>query len=309
MKKQFLILASLALLASANLNADDYTDGEPSWYSEEVTVTENEITRKNANGDWVPFIDKTFSACANVKISDTIQSLEQARDEGEKIAKAKLDKYLKSKKETKALESKHELSNWKYNDSLQDGGAYVQVQAKVSVEKPKPEVKTVDYSQNISEMNTLGRVLQYASDKLTLVDKLSFGSMESIEAHRVVYASNGSSVNGIKGTTDLYYPDGVMIHDTVLNIGNCDTKFRLKNVIKGRKTIIIIRADVNTDADKLVITYKGEKYSAKIQKDKKNRWRNLIFEVPEGTITEYSPEFTIESAKVNIGTISIYQLL
>lgn len=309
MKKLFLISTSLLFLIAANLNADDYTYDVPSWYSEEVTVTESEITRKNADGQWVPFIDKTFSACATVKISDAIQSLEQARDEGEKAASAKLDAYLKKNKETKALESKYKLSNWKYNDSLQNGCAYVKVEAKVSIEKQKPVVQAVDYKQSISEANTLARILQYDSDRLTLVDTLNLSSMESMEAHRLRYTNNSSNAIVPKGKSALYYPDGTMIYDTVINIGNCDTIFNLKNIVKGRKTVIIIRADVNTDAEKLVITYKNKNYTASIKKDSKNRWRNLIFEVEEGTLTEYSPEFTIKSAKMNIGTISIYQLL
>ncbi|MCR5290897.1 MAG: hypothetical protein K6E51_12975 [Treponema sp.] len=309
MKKLFLSIIALGAVLAAPLFSEDFGDGEPSWFTQDITVDEHEITRKNANGDWVPFIDKTFSACANVKISDTVQSLEDARTAAEKVAAEKLTTYLKSHKETKALEKTPVLAKWRYDDSLANGGAYVLVQVVASIEKPRAQAKVIDYKQSIAEMSyDLPRVLLWGKDKMTLVDKISFGSQESIESHRITFAEGTRQV---RGKDSAYYPDGTLVYDTVQKFKNGSMSFSIKNSIKNRKTLIVIRTDVNTDNKELVLTYNGNKYTANIEKDTGNHWRNLCFEIDEFVITEYRPAFTIESTYEyqGVATISIYQLL
>ena len=307
----FAVITALMVLMGTALFAEDF----PSWYTEEVTTSEQEITRKNANGDWVVFIDKTYYACANVKCSDKIYSLEMARDAAEKLANEKLDKYLKSIKENDALKAKHTMERYKYNDSLTDGGAYVQVAVVVSKEKVIEPEKVPDVKEEISVMSKLPRILLYGSERLTLVDTLQFYSAESTEAHRVSLSTKekakGNKSKYSKSQESFNYPDGVQVSDTVYNLQETSLQFNLRNVVKGRKTVIIIRTDVSTDNEKLILNYKGNSYEAKITKDKKNRWRNIIFEIPEGEITEYTPQFFIEALKNNIsvGSISVYQLL
>ena len=99
MKKTTLLLSCLFTLLSFAAFGQEFP---PSWYSEDVTVSETTMTRKNKNGDWVEFVDKTFTACAEVKVQDDIYSLEMARDAAEELANKKLDSYLKSKKEKEA---------------------------------------------------------------------------------------------------------------------------------------------------------------------------------------------------------------
>ena len=92
-------IAVITLLAS--LCANIFADGKPSWYTEEVQVSEMEIRRKNSEGVYADFIDRTFSACAHVRVTDEIQSLEEARSKAEKAASEKLhtrilEKYIEN---------------------------------------------------------------------------------------------------------------------------------------------------------------------------------------------------------------------
>ncbi|MCR5288911.1 MAG: hypothetical protein K6E51_02835 [Treponema sp.] len=92
---------------------------------------------------------------------------------------------------------------------------------------------------------------------------------------------------------------------------NTGLQFTLKNTIKGRKTVIVIRTDVSRENDEMVLSYHDNTIKSKIENDNKNRWRNTVFEIEEGTITEYNPQFVIEATKnkQSIGTIFVYQLL
>ena len=316
MKKNFFI-ALLFFLISPNL----FADGIPTWYTEDINVSEQEISRKNSEGVYADFIDRTFSACSYVKVDDEIQSLEEARTAAEKVASEKLDSYLKAHKENEALKNEHILQRWSYDYSLANGGAYVQVQVVVKKEKPKaPEYPSVvaDTKKELSENPNPGRVIMYGSDRLTLVDTIKFSSEESIEAHRVAVTTKedgGGKLSKYSTSKSVfYYPDGTLISDTVYNLTNTVLEFTPKNIVKGRKTLIIIRTDVSdvfSDSDEIRLSYRGHNYKSKFEKDRKNSWRNVIFELEEGTITEYSPQILIEDSekKVSIGTIFVYQKL
>ena len=307
-------LAVITLLAS--LCANIFADGKPSWYTEEVQVSEMEIRRKNSEGVYADFIDRTFSACAHVLVTGEIQSLEEARAKAEKAASEKLDSYFKSHKENEALKAKHELYGWSYDYSLENGGAYVQVQVVVKKEKPKETKNAVngkDARMELLENPNPGRVILYGSDRLTLVDKISFASEESIESHRVVLTTKkGSKGRSQKNKEAIHFADNPSpLYDTVYYLENMGMQFRLKNIIKGRKTLIIIRTNTYSKNDEVCLDYNGQKFRSKIEKNQNLCWRNIIFEIPEGTITEYSPQFEIEALKENqmFGTIFVYQLL
>lgn len=310
-------IAVITLLAS--LCANIFADGKPSWYTEEVQVSEMEIRRKNSEGVYADFIDKTFSACAHVRVTDEIQSLEEARSKAEKAASEKLDSYFKAHKENDALKGKHELYGWSYDYSLENGGAYVQVQVVVKKEKPKvaSAALSTDSKKNLSENSNIGsRIISYDSERMTLVDKINFASEEALESHKVSLTTkedeNGNKISKYSKTKQaFYYPDGVLIHDTTYNLTDTLFQFNLKNTVKGRKTLIVIRIDALYDNDEIVLSYKGQDYKSKIDKDTKNRWRNIVFEIEEGTISEYNPQFFIRESKSKqvIGSIFVYQLL
>ncbi|MDO4507147.1 MAG: hypothetical protein Q4B64_09375 [Spirochaetales bacterium] len=300
-----LIFAAVLAMAPVNLFAQDV----PAWFSEEVKVSEQEIKRKNSNNEYVPFIDKTFSACAFVKVEGEIYSLYDAQNKAEKVASEKLVDYLKKNKETKALEKKPEMKNWKFNDSLKDGGAYVLVQVMYSYEKPQAPKPVKDDKAELVEASSLSRIVLYGKDRLTMVDSLNLQSQESIEAHRVAYVDGSASTS----KQSFYYPDGILVYDNVVELNPAAMQFNLKNVIKGRKTVVVVRVDAVNGADVDLSIADGGKYdgNAKVQKDSKNRWRNLVFEIPEGTITGYSPKLLLKSKnpKQKIGSITVYQLL
>lgn len=313
--KKLILIASLISGLCSSIFGEEFP---PSWFTNKLTFTETEITHKNAAGVWVPFIDRTYTACEFVKVTDEIYSLDMARDAAEKKASERLDEYFKDYKIPEGLKAKHVLAGYKYNDSLADGGAYVKVDVTVSTEKA-PEIKAAaigsDFRKDTSELSELPRVLAYEGSRLTLVDKINFGSEESIESHKVSYFKKqdayGTPSNHTTVKEALYYPDGVLVYDTIIKLDNCLMEFRLKNIIRGRKTVIIIRTDVNSTNSELKIDYNGKEYTSKIERDLKNRWRNSIFEVEEGTIVEYSPIFHITDlpAKQGIASIWVYQLL
>lgn len=157
----------------------------------------------------------------------------------------------------------------------------------------------------------LPRVLLFEDEKYTLVDSIDMASMESVESHRVAFVD---AQHPSTSKEAFYYPDGVLVYDTVRRwIGGC-MKFHIKNIVKGRKTLIVRRTDIyqgNYSVE--VILQDKNKYKINIDgQDSKNRWRNLYLKINEGDITEYSPEvaFSIgEKGRDNSGSIWIYQVL
>ena len=157
----------------------------------------------------------------------------------------------------------------------------------------------------------LPRVLLFEDEKYTLVDSIDMASMESVESHRVAFVD---AQHPSTSKEAFYYPDGVLVYDTVRRwIGGC-MKFHIKNIVKGRKTLIVRRTDIyqgNYSVE--VILQDKNKYKINIDgQDSKNRWRNLYLKINEGDITEYSPEvvFNIgEKGRDNSGSIWIYQVL
>lgn len=309
--KKLALIVSLITALCVNVFGEEFP---PSWFSNKLTFTETEITRKNADGAWVPFIDRTYTACEFVKVTDEIYSLDMARDAAEKKACERLDEYFKDYKIPEGLKAKHVLAGYKYNDSLADGGAYVKVDVTVSTEKvqEKPQV-ALDEKKEISESSNLARILQYKGKKFTLVDSINFASQESVDAHRIIQSGKGKGYESKSSKTkeSFYYPDGILVYDTVVHLENTLLEFNLKNVIKGRKTVIIIRTDAISENKTLELKYNGQRFPANVEHDGRNRWRNAIFEVEEGTIVEYSPKFIFMDCPKpqGIASIWVYQLL
>lgn len=155
------------------------------------------------------------------------------------------------------------------------------------------------------------RVLLFEDEKYTLVDSVNMGSQESIEAHRVTFAG---SQHPSTAKDSFYYPDGVMVYDTIKRWIGGSMKLHLKNVIKGRKTLIIRRTDIYQGNYSVEVILQGKnKFTMNIDgQDSKNRWRNIFLKINEGEITEYTPEIAFnigEKGRDNSGTIWIYQVL
>lgn len=155
------------------------------------------------------------------------------------------------------------------------------------------------------------RVLLFEDEKYTLVDTVNMGSQESIDAHRLTFAD---SQHPSTAKDSFYYPDGVLVYDTIKRWIGGSMKLHLKNVIKGRKTLIIRRTDIYQGNYSVEVILQGKnKFTMNIDgQDSKNRWRNIFLKINEGEITEYTPEIAFnigEKGRDNSGTIWIYQVL
>ena len=155
------------------------------------------------------------------------------------------------------------------------------------------------------------QVLLFENERFTLVDTISMSSEFSLDSHNVRFLN---SKRPSTSNEAFYYPDGVLVHDAVkLWIGG-EMKFRLKNILKGRKTLIIRRTDIHQGNYSVDIKLNNNSTKTLIVEgmDTKNRWRNLYILFDEGEINEYSPELSFdigEKGRDNSGTIWVYQLL
>ncbi len=154
-------------------------------------------------------------------------------------------------------------------------------------------------------------ILLFGEERYTLVDTINLGSKESVESHQleILDSSHPSTSNEA-----FFYPDGVLVHDIVKRWIGGSMQFHLRNVIKGRKTLIIRRTDI----------YQGN-YSVEVSMedtqtrvmdidgvDTKHRWRNLFVSYDEGEIKNNTGivKFSIgEKGRDNSGSIWIYQML
>jgi hypothetical protein len=154
-------------------------------------------------------------------------------------------------------------------------------------------------------------VLLFGDDRYTLVDTLNLGSQESIEGHQLelIDCAHPSTSNEA-----FYYPDGVLVHDTVKRWIGGAMQFHLKNIIKGRKMLIIRRTDIHQGNYSVEVTLEGAQ--TRILEvdgiDTKQRWRNLFVVYEEGEVKDNSGviKFSIgEKGRDNSGTIWVYQIL
>jgi len=158
---------------------------------------------------------------------------------------------------------------------------------------------------------TMPHVLLFREDRYTLVDTISLASRESIESHKVelVDCSHPST-----SKEAFFYPDGVLVHDTVKRWIGGSMQFHLRNFIKGRKTLIIRRTDIHQGNYSVEVSIEGtEAKSLDIDgADTKQRWRNLFVIYDEGEIKDNTAivKFSIgEKGRDNSGSIWIYQML
>lgn len=155
------------------------------------------------------------------------------------------------------------------------------------------------------------QVLLFNNEKYTLVDTINMSSESSIESHEVRF---NNSKRPTTSNEAFYYPDGVLVHDVVKRWIGGEMKFRLKNIMKGRKTLLIRRTDMhqgNYSVD-VKLNDKSVKTLVVDGVDTKNRWRNLFVLFEEGEIKEYTPVLSFDigpQGRDNSGTIWVYQFL
>jgi hypothetical protein len=158
---------------------------------------------------------------------------------------------------------------------------------------------------------TMPHVLLFGEDRYTLVDTINLGSQESIESHQfeLLDCFHPSTSNEA-----FYYPDGVLVHDTIKRWVGGSMQFHLRHVIKGRKMLIIRRTDMHQGNYTVEVTMEGTPMRVLDVDgiDTKHRWRNLFVIYDDGEIRDNSGvvKFSIgEKGRDNSGTIWIYQIL
>ena len=155
------------------------------------------------------------------------------------------------------------------------------------------------------------RILLYKEERYTLVDSLSLGLRESLESHEfeLIGAAHPSTTNEA-----FFYPDGILVHDTVKRWIGGAMRFRLRNIIKGRKLLLIRRTDIHQGPYSVRVSLDSgpPRILDTPGTDTRHRWRNLfiIFEDAEVLGSSCIVEFHIgEKGRDNSGTIYAYQVL
>ncbi|QQO09013.1 hypothetical protein [Breznakiella homolactica] len=176
-------------------------------------------------------------------------------------------------------------------------------QTLIAKEVSSDDIKYISY--------TMPHVLLFGEDRYTLVDTLNPGSKESLENHQfeLVDCSHPSTHNEA-----FFYPDGVLVHDTVKRWIGGTMQFQLRNIIRGRKMLVIRRTDIHQGNYSVEVRLDGTQMRVLDVDgvDTKQRWRNLFVVYDEGEVKENAGliRFSIgEKGRDNTGTIWIYQIL
>jgi hypothetical protein len=176
-------------------------------------------------------------------------------------------------------------------------------QTLIAKEVSSDDIKYISYS--------MPHVLLFGEDRYTLVDTIIPGSKESAESHQFELVD---CVHPSIHNEAFFYPDGVLVHDTVKRWIGGRMQFQLRNIIKGRKTLIIRRTDMYQGNYSVQVNLEGTqpKMLDVDGIDTKNRWRNLFVQYDEGEIKNHSGmiSFSIgEKGRDNSGTLWVYQIL
>jgi len=176
-------------------------------------------------------------------------------------------------------------------------------QVLITTEVSDDDIKYISY--------VMPHVLLFGEERYTLVDTINMASKESVESHKFELLD---CTHPATSNEAFFYPDGALVRDTVKRWIGGSMQFQLRNVMKGRKTLIIRRTDIFHGNYSIEVSMEGT--DARTMDvdgiDTKNRWRNLFVIYEEGEIkdTNCFVKFSIgESGRDNSGTVWIYQML
>ncbi|MDR1317593.1 MAG: hypothetical protein LBK13_12045 [Spirochaetales bacterium] len=154
-------------------------------------------------------------------------------------------------------------------------------------------------------------ILLFEEERYTLVDSVDLGSAESLESHQVEFVDTSHP-----GTSNeaFFYPDGTLVRDTVKRWVGGAMRLRLRNLIKGRRLLIIRRTDIYRGSYSVELTLDGKvlRVLSVDTADTRRRWRNLFAVFEETDIGANSCElnFSIgEKGRDNSGSLWAYQVL
>ena len=155
------------------------------------------------------------------------------------------------------------------------------------------------------------RVLLFEDERYTLVDSINMANEQSLEAHEVRFINCKHPTTSNEAFT---YPDGVLVHDAVKRWIGGEMRFHLKNIVKGRKTLLVRRTDILKGNYSIDVKYEDKSLKTLVidGTDSQNRWRNVFVLFDEGEINKYTPELSFDiggQGRDNSGTIWVYQLL
>jgi hypothetical protein len=154
-------------------------------------------------------------------------------------------------------------------------------------------------------------ILLFGEERYTLVDSVNLASQESLEAHE--FQLSGVSHPSTSNEA-FFYPDGTLVHDTVKRWIGGAMRLRLRNIIRGRRLLLIRRTDIHQGNYSVDISLDNSAFRVLDVEgaDTRHRWRNLFVAFGEGEITGSSPvvSFSIgEKGRDNSASIWVYQVL
>lgn len=157
----------------------------------------------------------------------------------------------------------------------------------------------------------LPRILIVGDERYTLVDYIDFADKQSEDDHEltVVDCKDFTTSNNAYS-----YPDGVVVRDAVKRYVGGSVSFKIKNLVKRRKTIIIRRTDIFR-GDYTVDVNVGNLADLHMSidgSDSENRWRNIPLVINDNLIKANSTKLTFkmsDSGRDNIGKIWVYQII
>jgi hypothetical protein len=154
------------------------------------------------------------------------------------------------------------------------------------------------------------RILAIDNERWTQVDIIDLGSQVSIDSHNFTLINTSHTATSHEV---FLYPDGTPVHDTVKRWVEGGMRFQLRNVIKGKKTLIIRRTDVHNGGYQTDILLEGAKPHILdvSDMDSRHRWRNLFVLFEEGEVSgDAVVTFNIrDKGRDNSGMIWVYQVL
>jgi hypothetical protein len=158
---------------------------------------------------------------------------------------------------------------------------------------------------------SMPHILLFGEERYTLVDSVDLGSSESVEAHQVAFRE---AAHPSTATEAFFYPDGTLVRDTVRRWVGGAMSLRLRNLVRGRRLLLIRRTDIYRGNYSIEVSLDGKplRVLSVDGSDTKRRWRNLFVAFDEADVGASSCEvgFSIGGkGRDNSGSLWAYQVL
>lgn len=301
--KNPLLIATL-LFITVEVNAQKL----PSWYFTQVESTlEKTVYIGTDGGEGTEYLDCTYTACDYIPISENIRSLDEAKKVAVEKAFYKIAGVVDS-----ASQNEIKLLRCFYDESPKSAGVCVQISfTERKNAEPKTNASRSDLDRLRENSFPLDRIQTLKKTKYSLCAVGDFLSKEKSKRFGIKLDDKVQAAFSNSVPVKLKYPNGMPVEDNVVTFGDGDFKFVFKNCIKRQPSLVVIRADMASEADQITLVYKDVEAVQKIEHDENHRWKNLVFEFESGLLNEYSPEFVLKThgKSISIASFYIYQSL